>query len=107
MRESASSPKNKVSNASGRAFQTFRTLVSKRMIARTETTPVGAIKSPNKREGSGLNSEAVQTSSGSKKAQPVMAMHKSVFPQSIVFKDVHTPNRSVKICTSNSDTNIW
>ena len=68
MRENASSQRNKANDASGRTFQTFRTLVNNRMMANTATTPVWAMLPPNKREGSGLNSEAVHTSSGSKKA---------------------------------------
>src|SRR5207302_5578829 len=107
MRESASSPRNRVSDASGRSDQTFRTHTSKRMMANTETTPGGEISSRNKRDGSGLNSEAVHTSSGNRNAQVAMEMHRSAFPQSMVFKDVQAPNRSMKICVGISDTRIW
>src|SRR6266850_5955014 len=107
MSEKASSARKQDNSERGRTFEILRTLVSKRMIASTETTPVGAMKSPNNREGSGLNSEGVQTSSGSKKAQIPMVMHKSAFPQSIVFRDVHTPKRSTNICANNSEMSIW
>src|SRR6267154_576833 len=107
MRERARRLRNKASSDSGRTLQIFRTVVSKRMIANTETTPVGAMSSPNKREGSGLKSEAVQTASGTRKAQIAMAIHSSVFPQNNAFKDVATPNLSRKNCGNNRETSIW
>src|SRR5260370_42321463 len=105
MRERTRRLKNKASNESGIAFQIFRTLVSNKMIANTETTPVEAMSSPYKRDGSGLKSENVQTISGAKNAQIAMAIHRRAFPQSIVFKDARTPNRSANICVNRSETN--
>ena len=107
MRERARRPRNKASRDSGRTLQIFRTVVSKRMIANRETTPVGAMSAPNKREGSGLKSEAVQTISGTRRAQIAMATHSSVFPQNNAFKDVATPKLSRKTCVNNRETNIW
>src|ERR1700740_3291995 len=107
MRENKSIPEREISSAKGRALQILRTLVTKRMIANMETTPVAAMLLPNNRDGSGLNSEGSQTSSGRNNAQNAMAQHISAFPDSIAFREVHAPNRSTKICVKSSDTNIW
>src|SRR5690242_5478056 len=104
MSERARRPRNKASSDSGRTLQIFRTVVSKRIIANTETTPVGAMSAPNKREGSGLKSEAVQTTSGTSNAQIAMAVHRSAFPQNNVLKDLATPKLSKKNCVNNSET---
>src|SRR5205085_3073586 len=106
MREKTRRLRNKAKNKSGIAFQIRRTLVSNRMMASTETTPVGAMRSPDTRAGSGLTSVDDQTIWGAKNAQTAMAIHRSAFPQSIVFKDAHIPNRSAKICVKRIDTRV-
>src|SRR6267378_7388641 len=103
MRERTRRLKNKTSNKSGIGFQILRTLVSNKMIANTETTPVEAMSSPFKRDGSGLKSERVQTISGARNAQIAMAIHRRAFPQSIAFKHDCTPNRSANICVNRSE----
>ena len=104
MRERTRRLKNKASNESGIAFQILRTLVSNKMIANTEATPVEAMSSPYKRDGSGLKSENVQTISGARNAQIAIPIHRRAFPQSIAFKHDCTPNRSTKICVNRHDT---
>src|SRR5205807_10143892 len=106
MREKTRRLRNKAENKSGIAFQIRRTLVSNRMMARTETTPVGAMRSPDTRAGSGLSSVDDQTISGARNAQIAMAMHRSAFPQSIAFIAARTPNRSTKICVKRSDKRV-
>src|SRR5690242_7334317 len=106
MRESASNPKNKASKHIGRTLHIFLMLVSNRMMPSAATTPVGAIKSPLRREGSGLKSDHLQTKSGAKKAQHVMAIDNSVFPRKTALNDVFAPDCCTKMCTNSIETSI-
>src|SRR5882762_1418892 len=106
MSEKISSPKNSPSNARGRTRQIFRTPVSKRMIANAANDPVGAIRSPLKRDGSGLKSEPIHTKSGARNAQTAIAPHNSEVPQNIFFKQLLLPKRSTKRCVNKKQTAI-
>src|SRR5690242_8280593 len=101
MRENVSNTPNTPKSTSGRTLQSFRKPVSRRMIANAETGPVEAIRSPFKRDGSGLKSEAIHTTSGATNAQTAIAPHNKAVPQNIVLKQLAQDRKSTRLNSSH------
>src|SRR5437764_15011507 len=104
MRDRTSRLKNKASNKIGMGFQIRLTLVSKRMIANMETTPVEAMSSPYRRGRSGPASETVQTTAGARNEQIALAKQLRAFPQRISGNNASGPKRFMQVWENKTDT---